>query len=342
MQTRNLAWIAVACCALVSVAPAQGTEAPPRAAARAAPAGWTVRADLQDKLPPSIVVHERVDTDPPLRAWLVSARFDGSFRPEASQPDRGLRTTSQQAAALGALVAVNAGFFASTGSVSAVVDEGVLVAKGAATVKRGRHDHPVARAAIGFLEDERGAFAGVDCAWTWCFDGVLFGFDAPAANAPGKPAAVPRRDLGRPWRARELLGGGPMLVEKGALRITEAEECFQGIGAGARHPRTAAGWTKDGRLLLLVVDGRSKASRGATLEETARWLVEHGAEEGLNLDGGGSSTLWVAGAIVNQPSDAKGERSVASILALVPQAKGKGKEKETGREMEMEMEMVAR
>ena len=109
-----------------------------------------------------------------------------------------------------------------------------------------------------------------------------------------------------------------MLVEKGTARITEAEECFQGVGNGARHPRTAAGWTKDGRLLLLVVDGRSKASRGATLAETAQLLLDHGAEEALNLDGGGSTTLWVAGVRVNQPSDVKGERQVASILALLP------------------------
>ncbi|MEY3160146.1 MAG: hypothetical protein RIT25_137 [Planctomycetota bacterium] len=324
MRACTLAVLALACCAGAHAARAQeaGTpQAPQQAAPPAAPKGWTVRTDLQASLPRAVVVYERVEAKPPLRAFLVSARFDGTWRPEASQPARGLLTTSQQAGALGALVAVNAGYFVASGSVSAVVDEGVLVAKGAATVKREAHAHPVARAAIGFAEDEHGAHAGVDCAWTWCFDDALFALDAPAANAPGKPAPAPQRSQGRPWRAQELLGGGPMLVEKGLVRITEAEECFEGIGGGARHPRTAAGWTKDGRLLLLVVEGRSKASRGATLAETAQMLLEHGAEEALNLDGGGSTTLWVAGTRISQPSDEKGERPVASILALVPQVK---------------------
>ena len=326
MRARTLAVLALACCAWAQAARAQeGTqqEATKQAAATTVPEGWTIRTDLQAKLPQAIVVHERIEADPPLRAWMVSARFDGTWRPEASLPARGLRTTSEQAEALGALVAVNAGYFASSGPVSAVVDEGVLVAKGVATVKREEQTHPVARAAIGFVEDERGAHAGVDCAWTWCFDNELFALEKPAANAPGKPGPQPLREQGRPWRAQELLGGGPMLVEKGAVRVTEAEECFQGVGNGARHPRTAAGWTKDGRLLLLVVDGRSKASRGATLAETAQLLLDHGAEEALNLDGGGSTTLWVAGVRVNQPSDAKGERPVASILAMLPPARTK-------------------
>lgn len=110
-----------------------------------------------------------------------------------------------------------------------------------------------------------------------------------------------------------------MLVAKGALHNTEVAECFQSLGGTSRHPRTAAGWTQEGELLLLVVDGRSATSRGATLNETAAILLAHGAVEALNLDGGGSSTLWVKGEVLNQPSDKTGERPVASILALVPE-----------------------
>lgn len=322
MDARLVCWILLACsactshgrdgaAAAVARAPEQVATAP--RTGQSVPAGWSVREDLRAKLPAGIAVLERADAAAPLRAWMVVARMDGSWVPEASQPKTGLRTTSQQAADLGALVAVNAGYFAATGSVSAVVDEGVLSTKGAATVKRGAHSHPVARAALGF--DAKG---GVDCAWTWCFGDALYSCDAPLSNAPGKPAEAPARERAKPWAADELVGAGPMLVEGGKLRNTEVEECFQGVGAGSRHPRTAAGWTKDGRLLLLVVDGRSDASRGATLEETAQLMIDHGAEEALNFDGGGSSTLWVAGTVVNRPSDAAGERLVASILALCP------------------------
>jgi hypothetical protein len=293
-------------------------SAPPPRSLPAPPAGWMSRADFAKELPASVRIHERVVADPPLRAWMVEALPDATWRPEASQPERGLRTTSAQARELGALVAVNAGFFAATGSVSAVVDEGRLVAKGATEVRRGEHLHPVARAAIGF--DAKGR---ADCAWTWVRDDALIALDEPVPNQPGKPGAMPAPGQGRAWKAEELVGAGPMLVVGGSVRNTEAEECFQGVGAGSRHPRTAAGWCKDGRLLLLVVDGRSATSGGATLEETAAMFVAFGAEEALNFDGGGSTTLWVAGKVVNAPSDKTGERPVASILALVPEAPAK-------------------
>ncbi len=325
MNARLLGWIASLSLAVASpaatprqqhgeaAAPARPSDAPTEPSITTK--DWVVRADLQARLPTGIVVRELSMHAPPLRAFVVEARLDGAIRPEASQPKQGLRTTSAQAKDLGALVAINGGYFAASGSVSAVVDEGALVAKGAAVVSRGKHSHPVTRAAIGF--DAKGH---VDCAWTWPFEDTLYAFDAPAANAPGHPAPKPQRDQGKPWRTKELVGGGPMLLERGTLRITEAEECCQGVGRGSRHPRTAAGWTKDGRLLLLVIDGRSETSRGATLEETAQMLLMHGAEEGLNLDGGGSTTLWVQGEILNQPSDKEGERPVASILALLPKA----------------------
>ena len=149
-------------------------------------------------------------------------------------------------------------------------------------------------------------------------DLVLRGHPLRLRGAAPESANAPVREQGAPWKPEELVGGGPMLVSRSVLANREVAECFQSLGGTSRHPRTAAGWTKDGTLLLLVVDGRSKASRGATLAETGRMLLAHGAHEGLNLDGGGSSTLWVAGRILNTPSDRSGERPVGSVLALVP------------------------
>ncbi len=90
-----------------------------------------------------------------------------------------------------------------------------------------------------------------------------------------------------------------------------------------RHPRTAIALTGDHKLLLFIVDGRNKLAHGMNLDElsnTLRWL---GAKEAMNLDGGGSSTLYIKGAtengVVNYPSDNKlfdheGERAVANII----------------------------
>lgn len=331
MVLRSLPWLAAGCLAACLPLPPQDETPRPDSALLARgpsddpagpealpsftdPSAWSTREDLRDQLPASITVRELFDAELPLRAWLVTASPDPAWRPEASQPSQGLGATSSQAAALGALVAVNAGFFSSSGSVSTVVDEGELVCCGPSVVSRQGRPYPVTRAAIGFDHEGR-----ADCAWTYCFDRAVYAFEEPLGNAPGAPAQAPTPDKGTPWQPHELLGAGPMLVAKGALHNTEVAECFQSLGGTSRHPRTAVGWTQDGQLLLLVVDGRSATSRGATLNEAAAILLAHGAVEALNFDGGGSSTLWISGEVLNQPSDKAGERPVASILALVPE-----------------------
>jgi hypothetical protein len=94
------------------------------------------------------------------------------------------------------------------------------------------------------------------------------------------------------------------------------------INDSIAHPRTAVGIDADGRrLLILVVDGRSASSRGYTMVELANIMTALGAENALNLDGGGSSTMYTragtgAMAIVNEPSDG-GERLVPNGFGVV-------------------------
>lgn len=85
----------------------------------------------------------------------------------------------------------------------------------------------------------------------------------------------------------------------------------------APHPRTAVGLSKDGKTMYLVVtDGRREGVRGLTLPELAEFMDELGACIAMNLDGGGSSAIWVADRIVNQPSDGV-ERKVGNHIAVV-------------------------
>jgi len=85
----------------------------------------------------------------------------------------------------------------------------------------------------------------------------------------------------------------------------------------APHPRTAVGLSADRRMLYLVVaDGRREGVPGLTLPELARLMDDLGACTAVNLDGGGSSAMWVRDRIVNQPSDLI-ERPVANHLAVV-------------------------
>jgi len=90
-----------------------------------------------------------------------------------------------------------------------------------------------------------------------------------------------------------------------------------------RHPRTAVGITKDGNTLVwLVVDGRQKGfSEGVSEEELAHLLREAGCENGINLDGGGSSSLWIRDpsgrpGLINRPSDVTGPRPVPVMLVV--------------------------
>ncbi|MEE6187076.1 hypothetical protein PIECOFPK_01322 [Mycovorax composti] len=89
-----------------------------------------------------------------------------------------------------------------------------------------------------------------------------------------------------------------------------------------RHPRTAVGIAKRGKVIMLVVDGRHTNSAGMSLFELTKVMRWLGCVSAINLDGGGSSTLWVKGkGVVNYPSDNKkwdheGERKVANILYL--------------------------
>jgi exopolysaccharide biosynthesis protein len=94
---------------------------------------------------------------------------------------------------------------------------------------------------------------------------------------------------------------------------------------GVRHPRTAVGLTEDGHFLMVVVDGRRPGvSEGMSARELTRFLRRNfNPRYALNMDGGGSSTLVVAGEgdpkthVVNRPTDAKGERKVTSHFVLV-------------------------
>jgi len=113
----------------------------------------------------------------------------------------------------------------------------------------------------------------------------------------------------------DAIGGGPVLVRSGRP-VYRANEAFETSLLAPRHPRTAVGQTEDGRILLVAVDGRQSGySVGMTTFEMAQTLVRLGAERGMQLDGGGSTTLAFDGKILNRPSD-KTERPISTALML--------------------------
>jgi Phosphodiester glycosidase len=119
--------------------------------------------------------------------------------------------------------------------------------------------------------------------------------------------------LGWPGIA-DTVGGNPVLLRDGRIQwgsITGSHPIFR------RHPRTGVGVTGDGDVLLVTVDGRKpRHSVGMTLVAFARLFKSIGARWALNLDGGGSTTMWVRGRVVNRPSDGR-ERRVGSALMVM-------------------------
>lgn len=114
----------------------------------------------------------------------------------------------------------------------------------------------------------------------------------------------------------DAIGGGPTLVRDGTASVAGDERFRPDITRG-RAARTAVGLCRDRTVVLVAVAGVDPAySIGMTLEELARLMVELGSDSALNLDGGGSTTLWADGAVLNRPAGGR-ERPVANALAVV-------------------------
>jgi hypothetical protein len=109
----------------------------------------------------------------------------------------------------------------------------------------------------------------------------------------------------------ESVGGSPILVREGKRWFADAGDDF----TNGRHPRTLVGWTGDGDVLLVTADGRQPGvSVGMSLTDAADFLLGMGAVDGINLDGGGSTTFVANGAILNQPSDVAVRRGGQEVI----------------------------
>jgi hypothetical protein len=266
----------------------------------------------------------RETPDGPVRAWIarvdltdprVSFVVTGPLDQREGVPARAearLEPTDTWAEKAGVDLAVNAGFFERVDGVrgpgpgwtdSLPVDVVGLSRSEGRTVsppRRGGGDTAPADPAL-LVDETRGDRCPCVVRPAYAGEGDLEGIeDAVAGYGPRS---------GNP---------GTLLVENGENRGATAQ-----VEPARRHPRTAAGVSRDGRtLVLLVVDGRQPGwSIGATLPELAQMMLEAGAWNAVNLDGGGSSAFWhrepgaAAGRVLNHPSDGH-VRPVANHLGV--------------------------
>ncbi|MFZ9387339.1 MAG: phosphodiester glycosidase family protein, partial [Chitinophagaceae bacterium] len=131
-------------------------------------------------------------------------------------------------------------------------------------------------------------------------------------NGDGKRSGMQK------WKMKTAIGGGPVLLQDGNVIISNNEELkFAGKAILDRHPRTAIGYTRNNKIIILVIEGRNPGrAQGATLEQEAIIFKELDCLEAINLDGGGSSCMLLNGLETIRVSDKTGQRPVPAVFLI--------------------------
>ena len=128
-------------------------------------------------------------------------------------------------------------------------------------------------------------------------------------------AAKPESFYEQSSEEKAVLISGPSLLAKGQRVKLEKSEF-----TNKRHPRSCLCETADKSILFIAIDGRSEIASGMNLSEVQHFLIRLNCRDAINLDGGGSTTLYFRDSsrekILNNPSDKEGERPVANIIFI--------------------------
>lgn len=246
---------------------------------------WEPREDLNILLPKSIKIYDtygKLADGAPVRAMYAEIDLrDDNLKLRAIGSNKKRQTTLEAYEQLHGILAINGGYFSNTSSVSILVSDGEIVSSGPA------EDH--IRGAFGMVQ-------GVpEIVWANSKNSLY-------PQVYKSPKISSEKKI---WYPEQAVGGGPVLIKDGVMNVTSQEEDF-GDSHLQRHPRSAIGYKDENTLMIMVVDGRQLASAGVTLNELAELMLNIGAENALNLDGGGSSAMVAAGEVVNVPADIPG------------------------------------
>ncbi len=226
------------------------------------------------------------------------------------------------------LVVVNGTFFSfeTNKSLNIVIDKGKVLSQNLKTVASKQKDSTIKqisifRSALG-IDKKRNA----DIAWIKTDSGKRKAFAqqypfSDIGNNKNK-VTVPKKFEFKKWKVKTAIGGGPVLLQQGKEKITnDYELLFAGKkGLTDKHPRTAMGYTADGYLIILVVQGRMAGlADGVSLKTLAQIMQNLGCIEALNLDGGGSSCMLVNGKETIKPCDKTGQRAIPAIFMIQTQ-----------------------
>ena len=280
---------------------------------------WRPMEKINQNLPDGIKVYKGKNNIMPLKAWYAEVDVslqDMSVRVVRSQDTDRKETLSEFADNLNASIVVNGGYFIldkdPTNHVGLLMSNNIIYSPAISSVLRGSTRYFLTRSALGIHDDKH-----IDIAWIASRNDSIYEWHAPALNQKNIPQSSLDYSQAVPWNVRDALQAGPVLITDGEINITVDEEVFFGSEIPNIHPRTAAGYTSDGRFILMVVDGRQASSRGVYLQELAVMMDNLDCVEAINLDGGGSSGMVVNGKILNRPTGTTGQREVMSAIAVL-------------------------
>ncbi len=280
---------------------------------------WRPSATHNEGLPPGVRVYETTDSldGKPFRAFYLEADLNDPQLDFTVRTGNGKRYTPAQYDSLEhlqALAVINTTFFSfkDNSNLNIVIHNGKVLAVNPKLAKY------TTRGAFGINRRRQ-----ADIAWVYNVGrkNTPYAYATPVTpeingkdtvyREPGK--RYPRG--AHKWKMKEAVGGGPVLVQNGQPFITSAEERM--LNNKDFHPRSAVGYTVGGKLILLAIEGRHKGvAEGATFPQMAKIFTDLHCVEALNLDGGGSSALYVQQKNTIRPSDAGGQRAVPAVLII--------------------------
>jgi hypothetical protein len=293
---------------------------------------WTKPAALNANLPNAVEVYTTTTALPggsPLKAYYMIANVaDGDIELKAVSGNGASKTLPQftQDETESVFAIINGGFFSGNQNLSLVTNGSQVIAPNIKSVNRtfsgSSTPYFPTRGAFGILSNNQ-----PDVSWIYNVGATntTYSYPTPSQNSgngvAGNTAPQPQPDATFPvggsiWNVTTAIGGSPVLVVNGIKQVSTSEELIE-VNNGVREPRTAVGYTAEGKVIFLVVEGRNpEISNGVTLDELAEIMVSIGCKEALNLDGGGSSAMQILGQNTVRPSDAGVLRAITSALML--------------------------
>jgi len=299
---------------------------PPTAKLLSLPAGWKYDINLSNGFPDGIEAYkfDTIFQQSTIKAFAVAFNPKVSyldFKPTLSASAKKPSEFFSQETGI-VYACINGGFFGGNQSYSLVKYNAVLspnIKSVNRTYNGSSTPYYPTRAAFGISSSGEPSVAWIYHIGTG--NDRIFQYTSPSPNLLGTaPKTIPDENFpagGSEWNPPFAIGGSPVLLKGGEVKITDKEELID-INNTTSRPRSAIGYTSGGLVVLLAIEGDNAANGypGVNLSTLAAILKELGCTHAINLDGGGSTSLVVNNRLTVRPGDNGVERVVPSVVMI--------------------------